>query len=692
MTEYTWTMEELQGLCLSGLELSYQTDGADTLSLELRPENYAELPLAVGDRLTVTDGGQVVFSGLVPVGANCEEQAASGESVDITLQSDYYVLEHTAFARINEAQQVMFIRNMTGTRTSALATVCSTLSGWLDGYLPSALSCEVDTVVPTPQCNGTAPCASLLADALNWVPDAVTVQRYGSTGNSLVVTTPAQLGEPLVLSPTTHAMQQVAVRPRYDLQVPVCALVGGVHRVWPSGADVRALGAFVYAVPVPATGDDEVQRGGAGGSAASSKMIVRGVRLPDAVLYERSRAEFQMDTVAEGYTAQFIRAMFPEYAAFIGHGLKCGTCIVQTVPAANLLDNDDSDADEDAQVPANYSDDPTGWSADGKGVYVHTEGSFAASTRARKNLRGLRWCKASMSLVMAVVIKDTPAELREDADKLFPGRRKSNGTWYAYVRKTLACNLINKRKKVYDPATNKLCSTDADYNADVDTPEDDNPTAADYIAAMERYYNAASQLQHEGSVSLLHDGSLNPAELTGRLVRVAGMRGEWETMNAVVRAVRWNYQERKLELELGTRSVLGFDEYLERRVIARNRGRDEAQRMAVAYDTLDEDAQREDESAMSVSPSISADTDTESDGRWHKPFTLYPRRNDDDTVVVVLAGGTLKHGAAEFVIDDTEQQITQGAQNGTAWTLGKKVRLKWVKKTDGSLTFNIYQA
>ena len=73
METYTWTIQDLQSISASSLNISYNADGADTLSLTLLPEQYERLPLEALDRLTVTDGGRVVFSGIVPIGANCSD-------------------------------------------------------------------------------------------------------------------------------------------------------------------------------------------------------------------------------------------------------------------------------------------------------------------------------------------------------------------------------------------------------------------------------------------------------------------------------------------------------------------------------------------------------------------------------------------------------------------------------------------
>ena len=689
MATYTWTIEDLQTISASSLRINYSTDAADTLSLTLRPEQYERLPLEALDRLTVTDGERVIFSGIVPMSASCAEEAASGKTVELELQSDYYVLDHTVYAARNATGEVVFSSSTTKERTTTLSEVCSAVSGWMGEYLPCDLSCETDAVCPSPANNGTAPCSSLLSDAMRWAPDTVLVQRYGEEVNTMRVTTPGKLGETLKLSAATHPLQSVSLQARNDLQVPVCALVGGVHVTYPSGADIRTLGAFVYAVPLD---KDDNERGGAGSSPASSKMVVKGVHLPDDVIFEGGAKEYDADVVQNKKdTVKFIQRLLPEYADFIPYGLKAGHCLVQPVLKEAFEDELQED-DEDAKAPANYSSDLQNWSADGKAIYVHAEGSFPASSQSRKNVSGLLWCKATVSLVLAIRMSHTlvPAELRAVGEELFPGRRKaSDGERYGYVRKVFTVNLINKRSKKYDPATNRLLSSDSDYNAEEEEPPEETPTMQDYKTAMEQYWRAASQLQHEGSISMLYDGTLNPAELTGRWVTVQGMRSAWESMQAVIRSVSWDYGQRKLSLSVGPRSVMGFSEYLERRVLARNRGRDWAQREALPFDVRDEEAQKELEESMSVSPSISSKTDTSSTGRWVKPFTLF---TNPETKKLTLKGGTFTRKGQSYTVEDTETQIHHGVPNDKPWVEGSKVKLKMLKhKTTGMRTFNIYQ-
>ena len=533
-------LANLQELALDTLQFNYNVDAPDTLSLSVTPEVYDEqltlpeadrmLPVSPGERLTVSEGGEVVFSGTLPTGVQFEYEAGSVAMVNIELQSDYNLLDRIVFSKLDSNGEALFPGSLTPTRTTTLNAVVNTIDNWVGGYIPSALACDVSGKVPTPQSDGTDSCASLLNEAMRWVPDTVMVQRYG-VSNTLRVTTPDKLGS-LALDPNQHGMQSLSVQERDDLRVPVAALVGGAKGKWPSGVDIRTPGAFVYAVPVDKDAPEAAaQRGGAGSSPASSKMVVRGVQLPEAKTYERSVDEYNTDPYsADSQVQKFIKRFFPELAPL--QQVACaGSCFINVMSESDFLEELKED-DENAQLPNNYQEASALW---GNSVYVLTEGSFPASPHNRKNVKGLRWCKAQLSLVVSVKSKDIndenykiSAEVRKICQEFLPGRRvtKSGNSFY-YVRKTLSCILINRRKRVYDPATARLCSDDPGYNEEEPDEPSDEPAAADYAAAMEQYQRAASVPQYEGSVSLLHDGTIRPWELTGKQLSILGMRPEW---------------------------------------------------------------------------------------------------------------------------------------------------------------------
>ena len=674
-----------------GVQLSYSTDSPDTLQIVLSPEVYAsKLNVAAGGRLNVYVDGQKAFAGTLASGAQYDYDASSTPRVTLEFQSDYYLLDSIVYAALVNGEAV-FSRRPVKQQTTSLQELVSSINSWLGIAMPSTLVCSLAAKVQTPQSNGTASCASLLTDAMRWVPDAVLVQRYASGGDTLRLVQTSSLPE-LTIS-AADKLQSFSVQARNDLRTPVCALVGGARGIWPAGADIRTPGAFVYAVPLEkdSNSEQEAQRG-AGESPASSKMVVRGVALPEAKTYEHGEVEYNYEKFAEdSLTQKFIKRFFPELAPLRSIGYV-GACYVEPLSKEDFqAELNEGNTEDEVEVPANYADVPEvqSW---GHNVYVHTEGSFPASPLGKKNIKGLKWCKAQISFIYAVKQEENRSDVQKTLiSEFLPGKQVSsvNKTPFRYVKKTLSCTLINRRKRVFDPATNALCSSDPNY-AEEGKPEQETESlsAADYKAAMEAYYQSARVLQYEGSASLLNRGSLQPWAMTGMRLNIAGWNPAWASMNAIVRSVSWDLTSGKLSLSFGPRSVMGFDELLERRAIARTLSLHEAHNSAITYDPADEATKEKAEESMAVSPSISAGIDTSSTGKHVKPFTLYWA---PDGKSLWLAGGTLRKNGHVFEVPSTDQQITEGKENGSKWEEGKKLRCRVKTLPDGTTTYDIYQ-
>lgn len=674
-----------------GVQLSYSTDSPDALQIVLSPEVYAsKLNVAAGGRLSVYVDGQKAFSGTLASGAQYDYDVSSSPRVTLEFQSDYYLLDSIVYAALVNGEAV-FSRRPVKQQTTSLQELVSSINSWLGSAMPSTLACSLSAKVQTPQSNGTASCASLLTDAMRWVPDAVLVQRYASGGDTLRLVQTSSM--PQITLSSEDKLQSFSVQARNDLRTPVCALVGGARGIWPAAADIRTPGAFVYAVPLEKDSNSEQppQRG-AGESPASAKMVVRGVALPEAKTYEHGEVEYNFNPFSEdSLTQKFIKRFFPELAPLRSIG-NVGACYVEPLSKADFeAELNEGNTDEEVEVPVNYADvsEVRGW---GHNVYVHTEGSFPASPEGKKNVKGLRWCKAQLSIVYAVKLGEKRSDVQKTLiSEFLPGKQTSsvNKTNYRFVKKTLTCTLINRRKRVFDPATNSLCSSDPNY-AEEGKPEEgtESLSAADYRAAMEAYYQNARVLQYEGSASLLNRGSLQPWAMTGMRLNIAGRNPAWASMNAIVRSVSWDLTSGKLSLSFGPRSVMGFDELLERRAIARTLSLHEAHNSAITYDPADEATKEKAEDAMAVSPSISSGVDTTSAGKYVKPFTLYWSPNEQ---TLLLAGGTLRKNGRVFEVPTTDKQIIDGEANGGNWEEGKKLRCKVKTLPDGTTTYDIYQ-
>lgn len=690
MTEHFFTLETLRTLAVTTLEIHYSADSTDSLTFDLLPKAYEQLTLAPGDRITVTHNGNVIFSGIMPAGIHYAANAGQNEVATITAYSDFYVLEQTAYTRLDSNNQPIYPAVTKNSETTSLQSfthgIFNYAANWQGSAIRSSFSCSISDTIPTPRGNGSTPCGQLMRDALKWTPNAIILQRYDANGGSLQITTPDRL-ETLELPKNAPIISaQLVTRP--DLVPPVCALIGATHAIYPSGGDVRQMGAFVYTVPQSA--DQNNRR--AGSAAASQKNVIKGIPIPERHAYNSHPQEYQYsDIVADTDTFKFFKHCFPDYAQFLPYA-KSGSAFIFITPKNDLYKDEESEDEETKQAPANYSDTPETWAAgNASGIYVMTEGSFTASTRSTKNLRGLKWCKAKITVMLAVPRSGMPSELHPTAAELFPGMVKINGDKYGFARLTLECILINRSKRIYDPATNTPCSTDAEYNSNVD----ESLTLADYRNAMLAYYNASRIIYTEGNITMLDNDTINPAELTGRPVVMLGKRNDWATMNAIIRAVTWNANRRIISFTVGTRAQLSFDEYLERRRLNRATARQAAQRLAISADINDIDAQEEIEEEMTVSPTITPGIVPTTRGRARKPGTLYPVKTQDGEESIItywLAGGVISKGTTRFIVEDSDEQITNGTKNGLPWQYGKPIKVKFTYDTNRNITnFSIYQ-
>lgn len=690
MKTHVFNIEQLQELCCQSVNITYNTDAADVLSMQVKPESYAALDVVYGDRLTINEGDRIVFSGLVSSGAAHTAQAGMGESVNIEAYSDFNLLERTAFCRLNSKGEAIYPSVNKSKKFASLSSFLSGIfayaKGWQESGLNSSFSCSISRSVPVPEGNGTTSCASLMQEALRWAPDVIMLQRYAADGNTLKCEKIDNL-EHLTL-PGNAPITSITLQARPEAVPPVCALVGGDNYIIPSGADVREPGAFVY--PVPVSKDE--QRA-AGSAPNSQKMTIKGIAVPERTVGTNSAAVYQTTAIIEGSRMlRFLQYFFPKYRDYLPYCSAAAPLL--TVVPVEALQEQEPGADEDSiKPPANYSA-PENWGAgDGyDNCFVLTDGSFAASSRSNKNLSGLKWCKATLAINLSLSqaqYSRLPADLKPGVDELFPGRnRRKSDDGSAYVSHKLVnvkldCVLINARKRIFDPATNQPCSTDPEYNAETEL------TATDYRHALLEYYTASRTLWHEGNIDLLHDGSLQPELLTGRTITINGKRDEWRSMNAVIRSVNWNYRERTLSLSVGGREVNGFGDILERRLLSKAVNRETEQRLATPFDVSDPTAQAETEADMTVSPSISASISGAVSGAYYKPFTLH-EVYEGENVIVRMTGGTLYRSGQSYNVPDADKQITRGLADGDAWQMGKALSLKW-EKIAGEWKYSITQ-
>lgn len=693
MNTHTFDISELQSMCTQSVLLNYNVNTADSLTLQMKPDAYAEHGFSYGDRINVKQGDRLIFSGIVSSGASCTVQAGDGESVSVSALSDYSIFERTAYCRMNDKGQVVYPHVSKNAKFTKLQNVISSCADFVQPSLQASWAVEYSSAhtVPAPEGNGITSCASLITEAMRWVPDAVMVNRYSAENGQILFTEHDKL-EHLTLGKNA-LLTSVQLQSTPEAVPPVCALVGGDNYRVPSDGSLQQPGCFIFAVPVDRDGDNAR----AGASPASQKMTIKGIAVPERTVGKYCAAVYDSTAILAGSDMhKFLSYFFPAYRDIL---LYAGAAapLLSVLPVESLQEDDPGTDEDSKEEPKNYSD-PLVWGS-GNGYdncYIMTEGSFTASSRSSRNLKGLRWCRGSISVNLSMTADQyskLPAAMKPGIDGLFPGRnRKKIGNTYQGVKLVnlkLDCVFINARKRIYDTATNQPCSTDAEYNAETQL------TASDYRNVLDAYYTATRTVWHNGSITLLHTGELQPEQLTGRSVTIAGKRAEWESMNAIIHSVTWDYKTQLLSLSLGNSEQLDFSSMLQRKLMAKAPYRETEQQQCVPFDVADPDSQKESETEMSVSPSISASVSGSVSAKYRKPFTLYETyeasESGAETVKVWLAGGTLKRGNYVFNVPDTDVPIIQGKPASGVWRMGGgKIMLEWAY-IDGSWTYSIYQ-
>lgn len=697
MSIYRYNIEDLEQLGATAASVQYRTDAADELTLSVIPAAYGDaFPWQTLDRVelfAVVEGlRRCVFSGVVPMRGGVTLTGGAAPSMQLRACSDYYLLGQTVYAKVDQT---------TGTAMAEkdaelvqvgnfVRKIFNWASGWSGSAIVSGLSVQDGLgSAPAPVSSGATSCAAMLEQALQWQPDALFCQRYDAeNGHRLKLCRPS--ADTLLTLHREEGLTDVAVTPRTDLVPPVCALVGAVHGVWPNGADVREPGAFVYCVPRAADADAGAAGAGSGGSPRGERMEVRGYRLPqDFRLSQRDENASWVCRVPTVAQNRFLLRFFPQLAPLLGK-LLVSEGYVLPVAVEDAFDTPEpagEGEEEENSTPANYSTQLDEWEA--TGVFIHSSGEFPAAVEARKNVSGLKWCRAQLVLDVALkadAMDGMSAAEKAEAERLLPGTRAVTAEGeqlrrWATLR--LSCNLINRARKSFSTADNKLLATDPDFNTEREN-ERESERVTMYRTAMEEYYRTTRTMWSEGSVGLRYDGSRNPADMTGRLLHVAGLAPAWEQMNAIIRAVSWDLLGGGLSVEFGTREVLGFSERLERRNMARAATQAPQRRETMGADALDAEAEAAQEDAMTVAADVATEVSAGVNGTRRKPFCLYCEGGKH-----YYTGGIFTAMGHSFEVPHTQYTIKHGVPTTTALT-AQPVKLQ-VVRADGNLTYNLTQ-
>lgn len=694
MSTYRYNIEELETLGATAASVQYRTDAADELILTVIPAAYGEaFPWQTLDRVelyAMVEGvRRCVFSGVVPMSGGVTLSGGAAPSMQLRACSDYYLLGQTVYAKVDQATgAVMAERDAELVQVGSFARkIFDWASGWSGSAMVSRLTvAEGLGTAPAPVSNGTTSCAAMMEQALQWQPDALFCQRYDAENGHRLKLCRSSADTRLTLC-QAEGLTDVAVTPRTDLVPPVCALVGAVHAVWPSSADVREPGAFVYAVPRAADAAADATGAGAGGNPKGQRMEVRGYRLPSD--FRLSQSDKNAEWTCKKPTAEqskFILRFFPQLAPLLG-SLLVSEGYVLPVSEEDAFDAPETDEETGSNTPANYSTQLDEWEA--TGVFIHTSGEFPAAVEARKNVSGLKWCRAQLVLDVALkadAMDGMSAAEKAEAERLLPGTRAVTAEGeqlrrWATLR--LSCNLINRARKSFSTADNKLLASDPDFNTEREN-ERESERVTMYRTAMEEYYRTTRTVWSEGSVGLLFDGSRNPADMTGRLLHVAGLAPAWAEMNAIIRAVNWDIMGGNLSVEFGTREVLGFSEIVERSSMARAASRAAQRRETMGADILDAEAEAELEAAMTVAADVATEVSAGVNGTRRKPFCLYCEGGK-----YYYTGGIFTAMGHSFEVPHTQYTIKHGVPTTTALT-AQPVKLQ-VVRADGNLTYNLTQ-
>ncbi len=618
----------------------------------------------------------------------------------------------------------------TASTSEVLAACFDLAANWTGSRMTSTLACTLaGQTIPMNQA-GASSCAQLMLAAMEWTPDAVIRMGYPEAsrvdGSGLVM----HIDESASLDPITidadyphyitsgesadylgrcDGITDISLRPRPDLVLPAAALIGAQH--FSIGGDAREPGSFVYCVTrnKPAetrsdsgTGEEEdpmADNVPAYTAPDEKKTIISGLKLPPRTTLngEHFTHRYAVDQVTHDFLAHF----FPVLDA-IGRGnYLCGAPIL--IPAAEWKGRPAADAgnlpDKDAGTPANYDaaflSNPNRLGA----VYIHTEGSFPASSRASRNVPGLKWCKGEFKVRLAIAAPPTTVP-REVWDGFFSGRiKKGDVEVYRYTDVTISGNFINSRRRIVrgveplsnDPGPDSTEDEEPPPPEDEDEEEDKEPEPA-YAALLTEYYNASQTLCHEGSLTLLAP-TVHPSDILGRCVRVTGLADDWATMTAICRSISYDITTGRMTLALGSREVLGYDMRLERAEMSLRRARNEreVERISDPVPPLadatppdegtDENQDNEkEEDGLMVSPSVNASLSVpEKAGKMHRPFEIYK-----DGGQVYMQGGSYWVGDTELKIKTTAYEVEGGQATATPLEWGRIVRRRVYQRTNSS--------
>lgn len=689
---------ELQAQGITGYQLTLGSMESDELSLSFtRTPASAPLTFAVGDTYEVGDFSGVVWD------IDTAEAAGAPTEVTVSVRGLIGVLETVPCVLLDGLKAGV----KSTTKKPELVTVGAVIAAAAKAAAHVGITIESAGLekhgILMPFTGGTESVWSVLQNALRWVPCA----RTRCVGKTLYI----ESGEPEEEEGDggiTYARRvQSSNRSSMDLlPPPVVAARGGQSFEYPSGASIYQPGAFVYRIPeksnngVPDDGAGNGAGYGNGGLRGASNevngqwMHVRGTKVPPG-LTDTTQGVGGGGNVNKDAWKKFWQAhgQAKELDDIPAERYEMGTPFWHFVPGEEVYPDTGEQLPaggklgprlkETSSVPANYAD-----------VYkralstmcVLADGSFPASTEARGNVRGLTFCKGTIT--QYVWVKGTTKN--EKMLEFFDGTTLVDGKPGRYTCLKMEAIFINRSHKRFQTGTNKLAPGDADYDPTADALGNAGAGAAndwtpDYRAALKAYYDATRELEPvEQSVTLYGVSGFEPGVTTLRQAfAAAGLTGSCGR-------VSYDAGSRTLTLTNSRRDVLGVDDYLQRQELGRRQAEaDDANRAYNVYPAglMPESSEEEetDETPM-ISPAVTA---------THSANKLQAKKVGKNRIFCIggvwyFNAGTVSIGASKLHLGIISTQYKDGKPAGAFDPEGGKIRFRAYLK-GGRRTFDITQ-
>lgn len=610
MTVYNISTDDLAASRGTAASLTLASMATGELQLRYAIHDMSDVPVpwAVGDRVRLHHDGQVVFSGLVA--SAVPEITASSMAYAVVIRDDWDILERTIYLYNDGTGRLRladYIGRVTGGSVdSPTVDLGAALQEVLAGapYMFARPRVAVSSEIVPFSTSGSDTCASLVKGLARWRPDMVSYIDYSAgTRPDLVLTTRDALPPARIDIGRCRVQSLGSLTPRHDLIVPCAAFIAadGSSTVIPEGGDVRAPGAFVYALPQEgskynrtpdkakaedADADQEYWAGegapydAASGPVGAARQMqrVRGIKVP--TVHGEGAVGFAIDKVAYKFWCMFypdLRNVPMDQVLFSKEGqiLREEYEVVENEGAEP--DDPDNPKPRDAR-PRNYD--------------MGIQGGFALlDGELSPNTVNLRWCYATtyQRMTLAPGFSTQGADL-ESVRKLFAdddeldgqdARSRSLAGRFRMISRECASNFIGGGDGETGTADAPQDDTGEDTGEtqvpDVpaeptDPNESPDATAPKYLDALKAWWEANQALQWDGSIELISDEA--PWRYLGRRIGIVGGLPSWETMDATCTGVSIDFVTGRVVLTLGTRSIGSYDDYLTRLSVSRTRDRD----------------------------------------------------------------------------------------------------------------------